>query len=65
MLQMAPATAAPPHSTSISGSPVSNVPCAEREHHQVVAAPPARVADDPLPVEGAEVNTRDGVRMQW
>jgi phosphomannomutase len=50
--------------TSFS-TPELNVPCAEGEHHRVVAELQARVADGRLTFAGAEINTIDGVRVDW
>ncbi len=46
-------------------TPELNVHCAEGEHHAVVAELQARVADGRLAFPGAEVNTIDGVRVDW
>ena len=46
-------------------TPELNVPCAEGEHHRLVAELQARVADGRLAFDGAEVNTIDGVRVDW
>ena len=50
--------------TSFS-TPELNVPCAEGEHHRIVAELQARVADGRLTFAGAEVNTIDGLRVDW
>jgi phosphomannomutase len=50
--------------TSFS-TPELNVPCAEGEHHAVVAELQKRLADGRLRFSGAEVNTIDGVRVDW
>jgi phosphomannomutase len=50
--------------TSFS-TPELNVPCAEGEHHRLVIELQARVADGRLKFDGAEVNTIDGVRIDW
>jgi phosphomannomutase len=50
--------------TSFS-TPELNVPCAEGEHHRVVADLQSRVADRRLTFAGAEINTIDGVRVDW
>jgi phosphomannomutase len=50
--------------TSFS-TPELNVPCAEGEHHRLVAELQARVADGRIGFAGAEVNTIDGVRVDW
>jgi phosphomannomutase len=50
--------------TSFS-TPELNVPCAEGEHHQVVAELLARVADGRLKFEGGEVGTIDGLRVDF
>jgi phosphomannomutase len=46
-------------------TPELNVPCAEGEHHAVVAELQARVADGRLAFAGGDVNTIDGVRVDW
>jgi phosphomannomutase len=46
-------------------TPELNVPCAEGEHHRLVTELQARVADGRLSFPGAEVNTIDGVRIDW
>jgi phosphomannomutase len=46
-------------------TPELNVPCEEGEHHRHVAELQARVADGRLKFAGAEVNTIDGVRVDW
>jgi phosphomannomutase len=46
-------------------TPELNVPCAEGEHHRLVTELQARVADGRLGFAGAEVNTIDGVRIDW
>lgn len=46
-------------------TPELNVPCAEGEHHRVVAELQARVADGRLAFPGGEVGTIDGVRIDW
>ncbi|MBL8340671.1 MAG: phosphomannomutase/phosphoglucomutase [Rubrivivax sp.] len=50
--------------TSFS-TPELNVPCAEGEHHRVVAELLARVADGRLVFEGGEVGTVDGLRVDF
>ena len=50
--------------TSFS-TPELNVPCAEGEHHAVVAELLARVADGRLAFEGGEVGTIDGLRVDF
>ncbi|HEU4457860.1 MAG TPA: phosphomannomutase/phosphoglucomutase, partial [Methylibium sp.] len=50
--------------TSFS-TPELNVPCAEGEHHKVVAELQARVADGRLAFDGGEVGTIDGVRVDY
>jgi phosphomannomutase len=50
--------------TSFS-TPELNVPCAEGEHHAVVAELLARVADGRLVFEGGEVGTIDGLRVDF
>jgi phosphomannomutase len=50
--------------TSFS-TPELNVPCAEGEHHQVVAELLARVADGRLRFDGGEVGTVDGLRVDY
>ena len=46
-------------------TPELNVPCAEGEHHAKVAEILARVADGRLAFPGADVNTIDGLRVDW
>lgn len=46
-------------------TPELNVPCEEGEHHRMVSELQARVADGRLKFGGAEVNTIDGVRVDW
>ena len=46
-------------------TPELNVPCAEGEHHGNVAEILARVADGRLRFPGADVNTIDGLRVDW
>jgi phosphomannomutase len=46
-------------------TPELNVPCAEGEHHALVAELQRRVADGRIHFDGAEVNTIDGVRVDW
>jgi phosphomannomutase len=46
-------------------TPELNVPCAEGEHHRLVSELQARVADGRLRFPGAEVNTIDGLRIDW
>ena len=46
-------------------TPELNVPCAEGEHHRVVAELQARVAERRLAFAGAEINTIDGLRVDW
>jgi phosphomannomutase len=46
-------------------TPELNVPCAEGEHHRLVAELQGRVADGRLAFDGAEVNTIDGLRVDW
>jgi phosphomannomutase len=46
-------------------TPELNVQCAEGEHHRLVAELQARVADGRLAFAGAEVNTIDGLRVDW
>jgi phosphomannomutase len=46
-------------------TPELNVPCAEGEHHRLVAELQSRVADGRLAFDGAEVNTIDGLRVDW
>ncbi len=46
-------------------TPELNVPCEEGEHHRLVAELQARVADGRLSFPGAEVNTIDGLRVDW
>jgi len=50
--------------TSFS-TPELNVPCAEGEHHRVVAELQARVADGRLSFAGGEVGTIDGLRVDY
>ena len=50
--------------TSFS-TPELNVPCAEGEHHAVVADLLARVADGRLAFSGGEVGTIDGLRVDF
>lgn len=50
--------------TSFS-TPELNVPCAEGEHHAVVAELLARVADGRLAFAGGEVGTIDGLRVDF
>ncbi|MBL8286987.1 MAG: phosphomannomutase/phosphoglucomutase [Rubrivivax sp.] len=50
--------------TSFS-TPELNVPCAEGEHHRVVAELLARVADGRLAFTGGEVGTIDGLRVDF
>ncbi|MBL8346116.1 MAG: phosphomannomutase/phosphoglucomutase [Rubrivivax sp.] len=50
--------------TSFS-TPELNVPCAEGEHHRVVAELLARAADGRLKFEGGEVGTIDGLRVDF
>jgi phosphomannomutase len=50
--------------TSFS-TPELNVPCAEGEHHAVVTSLQQRLANGKLSFNGAEVNTIDGVRVDW
>ncbi len=50
--------------TSFS-TPELNVPCAEGEHHTVVAELLARVADGRLAFAGGEVGTIDGLRVDF
>ncbi len=50
--------------TSFS-TPELNVPCAEGEHHAVVAELLARVADGRLKFEGGSVGTIDGLRVDF
>jgi len=50
--------------TSFS-TPELNVPCAEGEHHKVVAELLARVADGRLAFAGGEVGTIDGLRVDF
>ena len=50
---------------SSSSTPELNVPCAEGEHHAVVAELQARLADGRLRFEGGEVGTIDGVRVDF
>jgi phosphomannomutase len=46
-------------------TPELNVPCAEGEHHRLVTELQSRLADGRLTFDGAEVNTIDGVRVDW
>ncbi len=46
-------------------TPELNVPCAEGEHHAVVAELLARAADGRLTFEGGEVGTIDGLRVDF
>ncbi len=46
-------------------TPELNVPCAEGEHHAVVAELLARVADGRLKFEGGTVGTIDGLRVDF
>ncbi|RVT51017.1 phosphomannomutase/phosphoglucomutase [Rubrivivax albus] len=46
-------------------TPELNVHCTEGEHHAAVAELQARVADGRLAFAGAQVNTIDGVRVDW
>jgi len=46
-------------------TPELNVPCAEGEHHAVVAELLARVADGRLTFPGGEVGTIDGLRVDF
>ena len=46
-------------------TPELNVPCAEGEHHAVVAELLARVADGRLAFPGGEVGTIDGLRVDF
>ena len=46
-------------------TPELNVPCAEGEHHRVVAELQARVADARLAFPGGEVGTIDGLRVDF
>jgi phosphomannomutase len=46
-------------------TPELNVPCAEGEHHKLVAELLARVADGRVSFPGAEVTTIDGLRVDW
>jgi phosphomannomutase len=46
-------------------TPELNVPCAEGEHHAVVAELLARTADGRLKFEGGEVGTIDGLRVDF
>jgi phosphomannomutase len=50
--------------TSFS-TPELNVPCAEGEHHQVVAELLARAADGRLKFGGGQVGTIDGLRVDF
>ncbi|MDH4061681.1 MAG: phosphomannomutase/phosphoglucomutase [Aquincola sp.] len=46
-------------------TPELNVQCEEGEHHRLVAELQARVADGRLRFDGADVNTIDGLRVDW
>ena len=46
-------------------TPELNVACAEGEHHRLVAELQAHLSDGRLAFEGAEVNTIDGLRIDW
>ena len=46
-------------------TPELNVPCAEGEHHRLVLELQSRLADGRLAFAGAEVNTIDGLRVDW
>ncbi|MBK9135885.1 MAG: phosphomannomutase/phosphoglucomutase [Betaproteobacteria bacterium] len=46
-------------------TPELNVPCAEGEHHHIVAELLARVADGRLAFAGGEVGTIDGLRVDF
>jgi phosphomannomutase len=46
-------------------TPELNVPCAEGEHHQVVAELLARAADKRLKFDGGSVGTIDGLRVDF
>jgi phosphomannomutase len=46
-------------------TPELNVACEEGEHHRIVAEVLARTADGRLRFDGAEVNTIDGLRVDW
>jgi len=46
-------------------TPELNVPCAEGEHHAVVAELLARVADGRMVFDGGEVGTIDGLRVDF
>ena len=46
-------------------TPELNVPCAEGEHHRIVAELLARVADGRLAFPGGEVGTIDGLRVDF
>jgi phosphomannomutase len=46
-------------------TPELNVPCAEGEHHAVVAELQARVADGRLAFEGGEIGLIDGLRVDF
>jgi phosphomannomutase len=50
--------------TSFS-TPELNVPCAEGEHHRVVAELLARVADGRMKFDGGELGTIDGLRVDF
>ncbi|MEO7850786.1 MAG: phosphomannomutase/phosphoglucomutase [Rubrivivax sp.] len=46
-------------------TPELNVPCDEGEHHRMVTELQARLSDGRLAFVGAEVNTIDGLRVDW
>ena len=46
-------------------TPELNVACEEGEHHRLVAELQARVADGRVSFPGAEINTIDGLRVDW
>ena len=46
-------------------TPELNVACDEGEHHRLAAELQALVADGELEFDGAEVNTIDGLRVDW
>jgi len=46
-------------------TPELNVPCAEGEHHRVVAELLARAADGRLSFEGGDIGTIDGLRVDF
>ncbi len=46
-------------------TPELNVPCAEGEHHRLVAELQARVADGRLAFPGGEIGTIDGLRVDF